>query len=97
MPKAKSTEPDDNIIEAGEGHNSLNPSDLRSYCEKIEALVEDRKAVNADIKQILDNAEANGFDKKTIKEIIKIRAMDAEDRQEAFDLRDAYLSALGLL
>ena len=88
---------DDNIIEAGMGHNSLSPKDLRAYCERIEALIEDRKAINADIKQVLEEADHSGFDKKTIKDVIKIRAMDAEDRQQQFELRDAYLNALGLL
>ena len=105
MPKAKTTEvADDNIIEAGMGHNSLSPSALRSYCERIEKLIEEReklseerKDINADIKQVLEEADHSGFDKKTIKEMIKIRAMDAEDREEQFALRDAYLSALGLL
>ena len=85
------------VIEAGMGHNSLSPSELVKYCERIEALIEDRKAVNADIKQVLAEADINGFDKKTIKDMVKIRAMDPEDRQEQFALRDAYLSALGLL
>ena len=97
MPKAKAEEPDDNIIEAGMGHNSLSPSDLRKFCERVEALIEDRKVINADIKQVLEEAEHNGFDKKTVKEMVKIRAMDAEERDEQFALRDAYLSALGLI
>lgn len=88
---------DDNIIEAGQGHNSLSPSDLRKFCERIEKCIEDRKVVNADIKQILEEADHNGFDKKTIKEMVKLRAMDAEDRDEQLALRDAYLKALGLM
>lgn len=97
MPKIQPDEDDDNIVEAGMGHNSLSPGDLRKFCERVEKLVEDRKAVNADIKQVLEEAEHNGFDKKTIKEMVKIRSMDQEDREEQFALRDAYLSALGLL
>ena len=94
---SKTKEPNDNIIEAGMGHNSLSPIDLKKYCERIEALIEDRKAVNADIKQVLEEADMNGFHKKTIQQMIKYRAMDAEDRRAQFELRDAYLSALGLL
>lgn len=88
---------DDNIIEAGFGHNSLSPSDLRSYCERVEALMEQRKAINADIAQVLEEADMNGFHKKTIKEVIKIRAQDPEERRQQDEIRDAYLSALGLL
>ena len=79
------------------GHNVLTPGALRSYCERIESLIEDRKAINADIRQVMEEADINGFDKKTLKEMIKIRGMDESDRQEQFELRDAYLSALGLL
>lgn len=88
---------DDNIIEAGEGHNSLNPTDLRNYLEEIEKKLEERKFLNEDIKMILERAEHDGFDKKVIRQIIKIRAMDQEKRKEQEDLRDAYLAALGLL
>lgn len=97
MAKSKTTEPDDNIIEAGQGHNSLSPTDLKKYCEQVEALIEQRKDINADIKSVLEHAENDGFDKKTVKLMVKYREMDAEERQEQFDLRDAYLQALGLL
>ena len=49
------------------------------------------------IKQITEEADHSGFDKKMLKEMIKIRAMDSTDRAEQFELRDAYLQALGLL
>ena len=88
---------EDNVIEAGSGHNSLHPEDLKSYCERIEKLIEDRKLISGDIKQVLDEADMNGFDKRTIKDVIKIRAMDPDDRREQAELRDLYLSALGLL
>ena len=88
---------DDNIIEAGSGHNSLNPQDLRKYCEEIEALLEQRKDLNADIKHVFETADMNGFHKKTLHYVIKVRAMDQEERREQEELRDAYLSALGLL
>lgn len=88
---------DPNIEEAGEGHNSLSPSQLKKYIERIEVLIEDRKGVNAEIQQVYAEADINGYDKKQIKEMVKIRAMDDDDRQEQFELRDAYLAALGLL
>lgn len=88
---------DDNIIEAGEGSNSLNPTDLRNYLEEVEKLIADRQVINEDIKAILERAEHDGFDKKMLRQIIKIRAMDQEERREQEELRDAYLSALGLL
>ena len=82
---------------ASAGHNSLSAEKLKEFCERIENLIEDRKAVNADIKQVLEEAEHNGYSKKVLKDVIKIRAMDPEDRTEQLDLRDMYLSALGII
>lgn len=79
------------------GHNVVDTKQLREFCERVESLIEDRKEVNSGIKQVLEEAEHVGYDKKTIKEVIKFRAMDAEDRKEQQELTDMYLSALGLL
>jgi uncharacterized protein (UPF0335 family) len=81
----------------GAGHNSLSPSQLLSYVEKIEKLVEDRKAVNEDIKTVLEDADNSGYDRKTIREVVKLRAMDPDERQERQELLDIYLRALGML
>ena len=43
--KTKEPEPDDDEV-AGIGHNALSPAALKNYVERIERLVEDRKAVN---------------------------------------------------
>lgn len=79
------------------GHNSLSPASLRNYCERIESLIESRKAINADIKQVTEEAEEEGFDKKVLKEMIKLRSMDSQDRIDLIEMRDMYLQALGLL
>lgn len=93
MVKAKT----ENEAEPTVGHNSLKPAELVNFCERIEALIEDRKVVNADVKQVLEEAEHLGYDKKVIKDMIKIRAMDPEERDERLALTDMYLKALGLL
>jgi uncharacterized protein (UPF0335 family) len=72
---------DDNIIEGGMGHNSLHPEDLRNYCERLEKLMEERKSIGEDIKAVLEEADMNGFHKKTLKDMVKFRALDAEERR----------------
>ena len=78
------------------GHNSVAGDMLLHVVEEVEKLIEDRKAVNENIKAILDNAEGQGLDKKTIKEMIRIRALDKEEREQREELRSIYLVALGL-
>lgn len=91
MAKAKPVE------EPGLGHNVLKASELTSFIDRIESLIEDRKGINADIKQVYEEAEHNGYNKVVIKDCVRIRNMDPDERAERLALTDMYLKALGLL
>ena len=78
------------------GHNSVTSEALQHVVEEVEKLIEDRKAINENIKALLDNAEGQGLDKRTIREMIRLRALDKQDRDEREELRSIYLVALGL-
>ena len=93
MPKQTS----DLIEEPGQGHNSFNGKDLQNLLTQIEKLQEERKVINLDIKAVMDAADEKGFDKRTMRECLRIRALDTDERQERENLRDMYLTALGLL
>lgn len=81
----------------GVGHNSQIASDrLISLIERIENLNDEKKALSNDIKDIFAEAKSAGFDVKTMREIIKLRAMDEAEREEREHLRDLYLKALGI-
>lgn len=69
---------------------------LKSYVERIERLTEEKKGIAADIKDIFAEAKGNGFDVKTLREVLKLRQMDESDRDEQESLIDLYLSALGM-
>ncbi len=68
---------------------------LRAFIERIERLEEEKKALGEDIKEVYAEAKGNGFDTKIIRQVIRIRKMEASDRQEQEALIDLYLSALG--
>jgi len=91
----------DFIQEADEknGVNIVNGVDgerLRSFCERIERLEEEKKGLAVDIKEVFDEANAAGFDVKAMKQILKLRKMDEVDRQEQDFLVDNYRIAIGL-
>lgn len=87
---------DDKMFDASaEAMNSAAVSALRSYVERCERLIEDRNAVNTDIKEVLTEAKGNGFDTKIIRKAIQIRSKDKAKRQEEEALLDLYLLALG--
>lgn len=70
---------------------------LRSFRERIERLLEDRAAVNNDIKEVYAELKGEGFDTKIMRQVIRIAGQDKAKRQEEDALRDLYLSAMGLI
>lgn len=70
---------------------------LKSFIERIERLEEERRSLGADLKEVYAEAKGNGFDTKIMRQIIKLRRMDADDLQEQESLLDVYRRALGML
>lgn len=69
---------------------------LRSYLERVERLEEEKAALMADIREIFAEAKGNGFDVKIMRQVLKLRKMDRDDRAEAETLLDLYKRALGM-
>jgi uncharacterized protein (UPF0335 family) len=77
------------------GGNAANKQ-LIQHVEKIERLIEDRQAINDDIKDVKALAKVDGYDARTIMEVIKLRKMEPHVRQERKALLDTYLAAFGI-
>ena len=69
---------------------------LKSFVERVEKLMEERAAIQGDIKDVFHEAKGIGYDIKTMRKLISIRAMDAADRAEQETLLDTYMHALGM-
>lgn len=80
---------------SGEGHNSAG-EDLRLLIERIETLEEEKRGVADDIKDIYTEAKARGYDAKILREVVRLRKMAKDDRNEHFALLDTYAKALGM-
>ena len=78
------------------GHTSVSSDRLLSIIERIERLNEGKKDIQDAIKDIMAEAKGAGFNPKVIREVIKMRAEDRDDREEREAIRDAYLKALGM-
>ena len=76
--------------------NGVDGSVLLSYCERIERIEEEKKALQNDIKEIFEEAEHRGFDKKALKEVLKRRKMDENDARELDFFVEVYKKALGM-
>jgi uncharacterized protein (UPF0335 family) len=69
---------------------------LRLLIERIERLNEDKKGISDDIRDVYNEARAHGYDVKIVRAVIRLRAMEDNDRAEYQAVLDTYLNALGL-
>ena len=69
---------------------------LISVIERVERLEEEKSALAEDIKDILGEAKATGFDVKIIRTTIRLRKKAKEERQEEEELIELYKMALGM-
>ena len=67
---------------------------IRSFVERIEQLDTELQVLNEGKKEILAEAKNEGFDVKILKEIIKLRKQDEEEREEHETLLDVYMRAM---
>jgi uncharacterized protein (UPF0335 family) len=67
---------------------------LRTIVERIEQVEEEIRELTEAKKEIYLEAKGNGFDVKVIREVIKLRKQDEEEREEHETLLDVYLRAI---
>ncbi len=67
---------------------------VRSFVERVEQLEGEIAALNEGKKEVFAEAKGEGFDVKILKEIIKLRKQDQEERDEHETLLDVYMRAM---
>jgi uncharacterized protein (UPF0335 family) len=67
---------------------------LRAIVERIERIEEEIKELADGKKEIYLEAKGNGFDVKTLREVIRVRKQDQKERDEQESLLDLYLQAM---
>ena len=79
------------------GHNSVKADDrLRLLIERVERLEEEKQGIADDIKDVYLEAKAVGYDAKIMRQIVRLRKMQDDDRREMETILDLYKSALGM-
>ena len=69
---------------------------MRAFIERIERLEEEKKAIADDIKEVYAEAKGSGFDTKVMRQIVRIRKQDRNERAEQEAILDLYMHALGM-
>ena len=67
---------------------------LRGLVERIERMEEEIAARKEDLKEIFSEAKGDGFDVKILKEVVRLRKQDQDERDEHQSLLDTYMQAL---
>ena len=67
---------------------------ILSFVERVEQIEEELKALNEGKKEVFSEAKGEGFDVKVLKEILKLRKQDKDERDEQESLLDLYMRAM---
>ena len=68
---------------------------LRLTVERIERLEEEKKEVADQIKDVYAEAKAMGYDTKALRQVVRLRKQDRQEREEQEAVLETYLIALG--
>ena len=67
---------------------------IRAFVERIENIDREIQELNEQKKEVFAEAKGDGFDVKILKEIVKLRKQDEEERDERESMLDLYMRAI---
>ena len=69
---------------------------LRSFVDRIERLEEEKMALAADIREVYSEAKGAGFDVRVMRQLIRLRKLDKDDRTQMEEILNVYERALDM-
>jgi uncharacterized protein (UPF0335 family) len=73
---------------------SVSLEKLEQFVERLENLDEQKAGIMEDISNTMAEAKGEGFDVKILRQVLRVRKMKPEERNEQEELLHLYLSAL---
>jgi uncharacterized protein (UPF0335 family) len=67
---------------------------IRAFVQPIENLDNEIQELNEQKKEVFAEAKGDGFDVKILREIVKLRKRDEEERDERESMLDLYMRAM---
>jgi uncharacterized protein (UPF0335 family) len=67
---------------------------IRAFVQRIENLDNEIQELNEQKKEVFAEAKGDGFDVKILREIVKLRKQDEEERDERESMLDLYMRAM---
>lgn len=78
-----------------EVNREMFPINLREYVDRIIKLADEKKEIQDFITSVYEEAESKGFDKKALKDAIKMLKMEKVERDYHLELTNLYLEQIG--
>lgn len=72
-------------------------AELRQFVERVERLEEEKKALSDDIRDVFAEMKGRGYDVKVVRQILRMRKRDSNERKEEEAILEVYMQALGML
>jgi uncharacterized protein (UPF0335 family) len=76
---------------------SFGRDQLKAFIERVERLEEEKKTISDDIRDVYAEAKGSGFDVKALRQIVRLRKQDVDERKEYETILETYMHALGML
>lgn len=87
------TEADDMV--AAQALTETAREKLRQIVARVERLEEEKSEVANQIKEVYAEAKSMGYDTKALRQVVRLRKIDRQDREEAEMMLDLYMQAVG--
>ena len=71
-------------------------AELRAFIERYERLASEKQDIADAQREVMAEAKGRGYSVPILREIIKLRKMNPDDRAEREAVLDLYLSGLGM-
>ena len=74
----------------------VTAGELRQFVERYERLESERKDIAEQMKEVMAEARARGYDVKVLKKLIALRKRDSSEVSEEEAILELYKQALGM-
>lgn len=87
---------EDILEDAPQEQYRVTAGELRQFVERYERLDAERKDIGEQMKDVMAEARARGYDVKVLKKLIALRKRDSSEVSEEEAILDLYKQALGM-
>ena len=74
----------------------ISIEELLAIVQSIERFEEEKRIIQQQIKDVYDDAKSRGYDAKALKEVIRLRKQDDDERKKHEMILDHYKDVLGV-